>query len=605
MKQWHLVHPPMPRIVMNPLHRSTSALALALLLFALPIGLTAQSFTGMTAASGSLAQVSYGQAAWGDYDQDGDLDILLTGYDEQEQYSHIYRNDGGTFTQIAAGLTPVSGSAVAWGDYDNDSDLDILLAGNAGGSRITKIYRNDAGTFNDIHVGLTGVDSCSVAWGDYDNDGDLDILLAGNEGFAHVTQVYRNVPGAFLDSEAQLPGVDLAAVAWGDADNDGDLDILLTGHDGANPVTKIYHNDQGDFTDSGASLPAVANGTAAWGDYDSDGDLDLVLAGFDGQQQLTRIYRNDSGIWTDIQAGLTGTEFSSAAWGDYDNDGDLDLILAGWMGLGMENLTRIYRNDAGTFTDIMAGLVTISYGSLAWGDYDNDRDLDILLTGDSAGMDFSRIYRNNTALSNSAPLPPNALVGAPLGETAIEFTWLPAFDNATPSSGLSYRLWVGTAVGNYDVMSPMADTVTGLRRIAAIGNLQGTTWTLRDATPNQTYFACISAVDAGLMGGPCSEMTSVIIVGREEGLDGGPLAVVAGPNPTADWIHIVVGNPADGSAQYTKRALRYALLDVSGRALPGYSGTLQGEMDLNLSELPSGMYALWLGADDCLRIIKQ
>ena len=85
------------------------------------------------------------------------------------------------FTDVGATLQGVRFNNVAWGDYDNDGDLDILLAGRTNtGSRVSRVYRNDAGIFTDIAAGLTGVDNASVAWGDYDNDGDLDILLTGS-----------------------------------------------------------------------------------------------------------------------------------------------------------------------------------------------------------------------------------------------------------------------------------------------------------------------------------------------------------------------------------------------------------------------------------------
>ena len=80
------------------------------------------------------------------------------------------------FAAIAAGLEGVAGSSVAWGDYDNDGDLDILLAGGSGYHDISRVYRNDGGSFMDIAAGLAGGWGSSVAWGDYDNDGDLDIL---------------------------------------------------------------------------------------------------------------------------------------------------------------------------------------------------------------------------------------------------------------------------------------------------------------------------------------------------------------------------------------------------------------------------------------------
>ena len=167
--------------------------------------------------------------AWGDYDNDGDLDILLTGYSGDGPVAKVYRNNGGGFVDsgpVDDALPGVSSSSVAWGDYDNDGDLDILLTGSTGGGSVAKVYRNTGGAFVDIGAGLAGVNSNSVAWGDYDNDGDLDILLTGSFG-GPVARVYRNTGGAFVDIGAGLTGVQSGRVAWGDYDNDGDLDICL------------------------------------------------------------------------------------------------------------------------------------------------------------------------------------------------------------------------------------------------------------------------------------------------------------------------------------------------------------------------------------------
>jgi hypothetical protein len=86
------------------------------------------------------------------------------------------------FTDIDAGLTAVSFSSATWGDYDSDGDLDILLAGKTDDAEASIVYRNDDGTFVDIGAGLIGVVWSFVAWGDYDNDGDLDVLLSGHTG---------------------------------------------------------------------------------------------------------------------------------------------------------------------------------------------------------------------------------------------------------------------------------------------------------------------------------------------------------------------------------------------------------------------------------------
>ena len=123
------------------------------------------------------------------------------------------------------------------------------------------------------------------------------------------------------------------------------------------------------FTDINAGLPGVSYSSAAWGDYDNDGDLDILLTGASTNAvPIARIYRNNgSSTFTDIDAGLPGVSRGSAAWGDYDNDGDLDILLI------ESGFSLIYRNNGNDmFTRIDAGLSAVSGSSAAWGDYDND-----------------------------------------------------------------------------------------------------------------------------------------------------------------------------------------------------------------------------------------
>ena len=84
-------------------------------------------------------------------------------------------------------------------------------------------------------------------------------------------------------------------------------------------------------------------GAVAWGDYDQDGDLDILLTGQTNSNPnaISPVYRNTSGTFSDISAGLTGVTQSSAAWGDYDNDGDLDILLAGQGRPGLPLIARL------------------------------------------------------------------------------------------------------------------------------------------------------------------------------------------------------------------------------------------------------------------------
>jgi len=456
----------------------------------------------------SLTDVYLSSVAWGDYDNDGDLDILLAGQDAGK-ISKIYKNNGdNTFTDINISIDAVFDCSVAWGDYDNDGDLDILLTGNNGGL-ISKIYKNiGSDSFTEqTDISLTGVNYSSVAWGDYDNDGDLDILLTGNSGSSNiVSKIYKNTGSDFEEQTSiSIYGVYQSSVAWGDYDNDGDLDILLTGY----ASSKIYKNNGNNtFTETNISLTGIAGGYIAWGDYDNDGDLDILLTG----SGISKIYKNEGDDTFTEQNGisLTGVNYSSVAWGDYDNDGDLDILLTGFD--ETNNISKIYKNTDSNFeeqTDI--SLTGIYKGSVAWADYDNDGDLDILLTGttntDGSGV-ISKIYKNNISIKNTVPSAP-ANLSTSINNGIINFIWDSAMDTETATAGLNYNIRIGTATGLGDIRSSQALS-SGKNLLAERGMIQDTSFVLKDLEPG-IYYWSIQAVDNSFAGGPFSEESSFVM----------------------------------------------------------------------------------------------
>lgn len=476
----------------------------------------------------NLIGVRAGSTAWGDYDNDGDLDILLTGSTTEDTISSItklYRNDGNnSFIDVNADLIGVDCSAVAWGDYDNDGYLDIILTGFTGNAFVSKIYHNNgSGSFTDINAGLTGIANSSVDWGDYDNDGDLDILMAGSDSdvgsYHSISKIYRNDGNnTFTDITANLPGVMWSSVSWGDYDNDSDLDVLLSGcYDDTSRqyISRVYRNDgNGIFTDINAGLTGVFFGSTAWGDYDNDGDLDILLSGlhYDSisieYETASRVYRNNgNGTFIDINAGLTEVYCGSAAWGDYDNDGDLDILLTGSMQDNATYYSRIYRNDGNaSFVDIETGLLGVMYGSAAWGDYDNDMDLDIVLTGwsrvDASTYSFNaKIYNNTIIEPNTIPSAPSNLRASTVGDY-INFEWDAPSDAQTPSMGLNYTLRIGTTPGGDDVSSPMS-LESGLRLLPMMGYANSScSWKIKsDVLPQGTdCYWSVQAIDTAFSG---------------------------------------------------------------------------------------------------------
>jgi hypothetical protein len=524
-------------------------------------------FTNLNAG---LPEMMEGQAFSGDYDNDGRLDILLTGWlksgsPADPNYvtsSLLYHNNGdGTFSLDAnAGLTGFYDASVAWGDYDNDGRLDILLAGSTyDSSAISLVYHNDGGgvfTLNTNAV-LQGVWRGSVAWGDYNNDGRLDILLTGgtdnqdtNGNYIYVSQVYdNNGDGSFtLNTNVVLPGVAYGSVAWGDYDNDGWLDILLTGQTGVdtndNPIviSQVYHNNgDGTFTlDTNAVLPGVYTSSVAWGDYDNDGRLDILLAGDTGttnengdEVYISQVYHNngDGSFTLDTNADMPGVYNGCVAWGDYDNDGRLDILLTGITGMTDTNgdsiiISSVYHNDGnGVFSlNTNAGLPGV-YGSAAWGDYENDGRLDILLAGGTAAQDqygyeveVSGVYRNLSPVTNTPPTAPTGLT-ASVSDHLVSLAWAAATDAQTPAAGLTYNLRIGSTPGGSDLLSPESDTANGFRLLAQMGNSQLGTNAIVNISrfpAGTTCYWSVQAVDSAWAGSPFAAEGSFETPGRPE-----------------------------------------------------------------------------------------
>ena len=467
--------------------------------------------------------------AWGDYDNDGHLDILLTGANsaltgDWSIFSKIYRNNGdNTFTeQTKISLTGVYSSSAVWGDYNNDGYLDILLTGYTGSENVSKIYRNNGdNTFTEqTSISLTGI-SGKAAWGDYDNDGDLDILITGSSGqFSPTTKIYRNnYPENTFTEQTSISLTNISGTAaWGDYNNDGYLDILIMGvNSSQKSMTKIYcNNGDNTFTEQiSLSLMGLQYGSAAWGDYDNDGYLDILLAGDNSTgSHFAKIYKNngDNTFTEKTSINLIGTRYSTTTWADYDNDGYMDILITGFISLQKGSTSKIYHNNRdNTFTEQTSiHIFDMEGGAVAWGDYDNDGDLDLLRTGLWYNDDLSLIYRNNEAIKNTTPTIPSNLKVLINGND-VTFSWDKSSDKETPQNGLTYNLIIGTSPGTCDILSPMSDVNTGKRRIVSIGNAGHSNSRTIKNLPHGQYYWSVQALDNNFAGSKFAQEQIIIL----------------------------------------------------------------------------------------------
>jgi len=343
--------------------------------------------------------------AWADYDGDGDLDLFV-GF--RGQLSRLYRNDNGTFVDVAAAVGLSEGPEVrvaAWGDYDDDGDPDLFVGYAATAGVPNRMYRNDEGKqFVDVARSL-GVNQ----WGttrqasflDFDNDGDTDFFVAFRD---RANAMFRNDGGKYTEVAAQIGLADprkTVGVAWFDMEGDGDLDAFVANQDG--DLNGFFRNDKGRFTDiakamgmDGGGRPLVYGGVGPGvADYDNDGDLDLFVANY-GPNAL---YRNDGGgKFTDVapETNVAGDyHATTTAWGDFDNDGRVDLYVASYLAAMMHTRDYLYRNEGATFRDVLPSIVAKRDGThgVQWVDYDADGDLDLALA-DNGTMGAHQLFRN-------------------------------------------------------------------------------------------------------------------------------------------------------------------------------------------------------------------
>jgi hypothetical protein len=402
---------------------------------------------------------------WGDFDGDGDLDLIVAGEDSSGMaVTQLYRNDGsGDLSRVqGTGFVGVRNGALDWGDYNGDGRPDLILTGRSESEdRVAKIYRNEGGgSFSEIGAGLPGVLFSAAGWGDADGDGDLDLAITGDAGpQGRISRIYENKGGGdFQRIGANLRGVAFGSVAWGNYDEVGtSQQLLITGSTSEENVTILY--DGPPNFDIDRELVGVSNGDATWGDLGNDGDLDLAIIGTSEEGRIAKVYRADStqsGVnLVEMNAGLEGVSGGSVQWGDFDGDGDLDLVVAGERPTanGQKTEAVAYRNEEGSFMPVSAGLAGASLSSVSVGDANGDGILDLVLTGYDGGA-TARIYQGQESAESaglSARSTDQASSGeaVPFGGTEVEISFSEV-GNSGPVSVATYERAPGKAGSGID-----------------------------------------------------------------------------------------------------------------------------------------------------------
>lgn len=396
----------------------------------------------------------------GDYDGDGDMDILGTGTYFTGSFSNnatvLLRNDDGQFNVVDTQLPSYYGGMYQWADLDNDNDLDIISAGCSSycyNSKFLYIYQNEGAdhfTLITEQTNLIGGRLFSLV--DYNNDGLMDIEIAtqsDNDDSVIGHTFYKNIGNFVFQKTFELP-VMSGEVAWGDLDNDGWKDFVLLNH-----AYKNLHD--GTFEAFISSEQMQQHMRHYLFDADNDGDQDVITGN-------GILMKNDGNGQLSFGPIIIPYEYiSNILIVDFDGDGNKDLFVSG--GHSSMNKTQLFRSNGDlTFTaEDINEQYSYSY-SLATADMDNDNDSDILLSGVFAKEII--ILENGLTSELSKPEVPTNLQ-AIVNADIIKFSWDAATD--LEQSFLDYNMYL--MHGNNFKFVPNADLETGAGFIPGTANV--------------------------------------------------------------------------------------------------------------------------------------
>ncbi len=541
----------------------------------------AQNFTLVTDASNPIVSeasnsvyytFAYTGCAWVDVNHDDQLDLFYSGKLFMNQGEGIFRKYTGLGSQSGVAST----TSCSWGDFNQDGHIDLLYSNNIK----TSIYLNDGlGGLSITPSYLENIPTIcwSAQFTDFNNDSWLDLTLTFADGFHSGHYPVRLLSGSdrglypISDTLEFLNDLHPYTVSYfTDYDLDGDQDLFIASGPGGQPGMDFHYNNLLMETGEAKFQKQI---TQPWArekqdgqnynfiDIDNDGDLDMCLTNWAGAPN--RFYINNNGVYEPANTAFTtGGVCLSNAWGDFDNDSYIDVIITAG---GSGQHAGYYRNNGnGTFDfkgNIILDNIKGNSAGCSIGDYDNDGDLDFFTVGMEKGL-----FRND----------------------------LPDHNN-----------WINIALTGVESNSSAIGT-----KVRAKANIRGKeVWQIREISAQNTFMGHNSlrvhfglsdatVVDSLIIQWPSGqtevytdletkefykftegESTSTAI--NKVIIEDDPIRIY--PNPARDYVTIEL--PQD------KKSLKtIQLVDMSGKSVHEVQNTRQQLLELNLSNLSSGIY---------------
>ena len=473
-----------------------------------------------------IPSLSNAALSWGDFDQDGDQDLVILGYNNDEgAVTRVYRNDQGNLVNANFPFTLFLSGDIKWTDVNKDGFLDILVSGLAAidderTEPKTLLYINQQGKSFTLapNSGIEHLFSSKIAFGDLDNDGDIDLAFMGNNAAGRgVLQIYKNEGGSTYFTRVENFEKPVAGT-----ENDRDLKIADFDLDGDNDI--LYNAPRRE--DQIRSDGYIRNNFESGGNFSYTKNLKGL------RYEVTKLLNNQTNLLTifaighdgptvpkieinddlaSFNPGMPTLKDGDIAVGDYNNDGLNDILFTGRNGVNIpvaklyaQSKSHLDRYGIYHFLEDFNQEISGLYNATAdWVDYDVDGDLDLIMTGlDANNIQQTYFYKNTTSLiKNRPPAAPSNLRVVEKGNGLVEFQWDKPKDDI--SNFFGYNIRIGTTPGGSELSNTLSNLSTGSRLITSTPPLFKESYATQ-LSPGRYYWS-VQAIDQGYQGSPFAE----------------------------------------------------------------------------------------------------
>jgi Cadherin domain/FG-GAP-like repeat/NHL repeat/Calx-beta domain len=446
----------------------------------------------------NIAFLTDGDLSWVDINKDGFIDLVVSGYNNKPQ-THLYLNVNGEYFDATNdyGLPQLYSSKMAWGDLDNDGDIDLAISGldEKDQFQFYLCFKEDGKdnfiiengnlsanggmmmNTNGANQGAQGFINGDLKIVDYDLDGDNDIIYSGQASSG------TSVGGLWLNTYIPTP----VSTNNNNNNNNGNYtpiqwnllnSSLVVANFGANAQRKLTVLNSGE-DDKGNIILTTNNGPALG---------------------INTVWDNVAQKWvTTSQYGFPVLKNGEIAVGDFNNDGKDDLVFTGEDSKGVPQTKLFIQTAEGGFKASPIELKGLRNSTADWVDYDTDGDLDLFITGlDDKGAKTLLYEADIKYNKNEAPAAISGLKSENLGNGKVRLSWTaPKDDHSTTNLGYVVRL--GTSKGGSELSNTESDLETGTRLIVKTAPIY-TNFFETQLDPGNYYWS-VQAVDNGLKGG--------------------------------------------------------------------------------------------------------